>query len=101
MRIGPVEEYLVHARLSRRHVPLDLWDRLLGEERERGRELIADGSISHIWRLPGTYGNVGIWSATTATHLHQNLSSLPLFPWMQLTVTPLAHHPLSDQPGID
>jgi len=68
---------------------------LLGAERARGRELVADGSIVSIWRIPGGLRNVGVWEAEDATALHDLLASLPLFPWVRADVTPLAEHPLS------
>jgi muconolactone D-isomerase len=45
-----------------------------------------------IWRIPGRTANVGIWEAPDATALHDLVSSLPLFPWLDVTVTPLARH---------
>lgn len=88
-------EFLVHIEIA---LPPDLSDaeRALLEqgERERGLELRASGAITRIWRIPGRRANVGIWSAEDATALHELLSSLPLFPWMDITVTPLARHPL-------
>jgi len=67
-------------------------DRLLGAETERARALIEEGTIVRIWRLPGRYANVGIWQADDATALHQAISSLPLFPYMDAEVTALARH---------
>jgi muconolactone D-isomerase len=36
---------------------------------------------------------VGLWEAEDATQLHDALSSLPAFPWMDATVEALAIHP--------
>jgi len=70
--------------------------RLRAEELERGRELLAAGSIKSIWRVPGGgLRNVGIWSARDATELQALLESLPLHRWLAAEVTPLAEHPLS------
>jgi muconolactone D-isomerase len=68
----------------------DLFER----EWRRGSELRDSGVIVRIWRIPGQIANVGIWNATDATVLHDFISSLPLFPWMSVRVTPLAVHPL-------
>jgi muconolactone D-isomerase len=65
---------------------------ILEAETERGRELRDAGSIVHIWRVPGRRANVGLWKAADATELHELLSSLPLFPWMNILVRPLAEH---------
>ena len=63
-------------------------------EREYGRRLVESGRISRIWRIPGRRANVGIWRAEDATELHALLGDLPQFPWLEITVTPLAAHPL-------
>jgi muconolactone D-isomerase len=34
-----------------------------------------------------------LWEAPDATVLHDALASLPMFPWMDATVEPLATHP--------
>jgi muconolactone D-isomerase len=74
-------------------------DRVLELERARGRELKAAGVIQRIWRIPGRRANVGIWQAEDATALHEAIASLPLFPWIDARVTPLALHSLeSDYP---
>jgi muconolactone D-isomerase len=67
---------------------------LLAAEAERGRELRRDGVIASIWRLPGRLANVGIWEVAAPDELHDAVTSLPLWRWMTVTVTPLARHPL-------
>ena len=65
-------------------------------EREfaRGKALQDAGSIARIWRIPGRFANVAVWRAADATELHDLLTSLPLFPWMDVEVEALALHPL-------
>jgi muconolactone delta-isomerase len=41
---------------------------------------------------PGRWANWGLWEAEDATALHEAISSLPLWPWMSVTVHPLAVH---------
>ena len=67
---------------------------LLEAELERGRELVEAGVIRAIWRIPGAIRNVGIWETADATELHEQIASLPLFPWLDAEVRPLATHPL-------
>lgn len=67
---------------------------LLAAELRRGLELHAAGTIQRIWRVPGALRNVAIWRAADADELHEALASLPLFPWFEATVTPLAQHPV-------
>jgi muconolactone D-isomerase len=88
-------------------IEIDLPAELSAERREaviaaeevRGRELLAAGTIREIWRIPGRRSNVAVWQAADATELHALLSSLPLFPWMDAEVTPLARHPLTMEPS--
>jgi muconolactone D-isomerase len=67
---------------------------LLAAELERGAQLLADGTIRDIWRIPGKVANFSVWQTVDATALHAALTSLPLFPFMQVEVTALAVHPL-------
>ena len=66
-------------------------------EGARARELAAQGILKKLWRIPGTWKNVGLWDAADATALHAALSSLPLFPWLTISVRPLAAHPNDPQ----
>jgi muconolactone D-isomerase len=68
-------------------------ERLRALERERAGELRAEGVLKRLWRVPGRRGVVGLWEAPDATVLHDALASLPMFPWMDATVEPLATHP--------
>jgi muconolactone D-isomerase len=72
-------------------------DQLVAAEAVRARELAASGAIFRLWRIPGRWSNVGVWRAADATGLHETLSSLPLYPWLDIQVTPLAYHP--NDPG--
>lgn len=67
---------------------------LLEAEFARGVQLRRAGAIERIWRIPGALRNVGVWRAADATELHELISSLPAFPWMRTSVTPLATHPV-------
>jgi muconolactone D-isomerase len=89
-------EFLVRISVS---LPPDLAgperEALLERERVRGVELRDGGVIRSIWRIPGRLANVGIWAAPDATALHEALVSLPVFPYTQIDVTPLARHHLT------
>jgi muconolactone delta-isomerase len=65
---------------------------LMEREQARGRELKNEGIIRRIWRIPGRTANVGIWDAADPTALHEALSSLPMFPYIDASVTALATH---------
>lgn len=68
-------------------------DALVARERARAAELVSQGVIAHLWRVPGRWANVGIWEAADASELHRALTSLPFWPWLDVEVTPLADHP--------
>jgi len=87
-------EFLVHieVRWPPEGDPDEL-QRLTDAERVRGRELVAEGRIKRLWRIPGRRANWGLWEAADATELHTAISSLPFFPWLDVEVIPLAVHP--------
>lgn len=71
---------------------------LIAAEAARAKDLAAKGTIYRLWRVPGRWANVGIWRAEDATELHEAISSLPLYPWLEVHVTPLATHPSDPGP---
>ena len=70
-------------------------DRLKAREKERFQELQRAGKWRHIWRAVGRYANVSIFDVESNSELHDILTSLPLFPFMEMKVTPLCRHPSS------
>ena len=70
-------------------LPEDERAALLERERSRGRELLSQGVIRQLWRLPGTRTNIGIWSAADANALEEALASLPIRPYTEIEVTAL------------
>ncbi|MEV4732532.1 muconolactone Delta-isomerase [Saccharopolyspora sp. NPDC049426] len=69
---------------------------LVAEEKARALELQRSGVWPHLWRVVGEYANISVFDVDSGDTLHALLSSLPLFPYMKINVTPLAIHP-SDQ----
>lgn len=70
-------------------------DQLKKTERERAQQLQRDGKWRHLWRIAGRYANVSVFDVSGPQELHDILSSLPLFPFMEISVTPLCRHPSS------
>ena len=68
-------------------------DRLKADEKARALDLQREGKWRHLWRVAGRYANISIFDVASHDELHAILSTLPLFPFMTITVTPLAQHP--------
>ncbi len=79
------------------HMPRDVdpavFDRLKAEEKARAADLQRAGKWRHLWRVAGRYANISIFDVASHDELHAILSTLPLFPFMEISVTPLAQHP--------
>jgi muconolactone D-isomerase len=71
----------------------DELDRLLAAETLRVDELAEAGILRRLWRMPGRWANWSLWEASDATALHEALTSLPMYPWVEITVHTLARHP--------
>ncbi|MFV8382436.1 muconolactone Delta-isomerase [Corynebacterium hindlerae] len=65
----------------------------LAREREYSQKQQTSGKWPQIWRIAGEYANISILDVADADELHTILSGLPLFPYMDIKVTPLAKHP--------
>jgi muconolactone D-isomerase len=70
-------------------------DEIKAREKAYSQELQRDGRWVHLWRVVGEYANYSIFDVSSNDELHQLLSQLPLFPYMEIQVTPLAQHPSS------
>ena len=68
------------------------------QELEAGQRLAHAGQLRRLWRIPGRWANWSLYDVADATELHAALSSLPLYPWMDIEVHPLAEHP--NDPGL-
>lgn len=64
-------------------------------EIELARTLQREGKWLHIWRIAGKWANTSIFNVDDADELHDILSSLPLFPYMEIEVIALSRHPAS------
>jgi muconolactone D-isomerase len=87
---------LFHVAISVR-VPHDLDPARIKdlEEKEHARaaDLQRSGKWLHLWRVVGQWVNVSVFDVESGAELHEILESLPLRPFMELTVTPLCRHP--------
>jgi len=87
---------LFHARMDVR-IPHDLDPEvragIVAREKTYSQQLQRSGKWPHLWRIVGEYSNISIFDVESTDELHDLLSGLPLFPYMDVTVTPLATHP--------
>ncbi len=70
-----------------------LLDRLKAEEKAQSQALQRSGKWRHLWRVAGRYANISVFDVASHDELHAILSGLPLFPFMEIGVTPLSQHP--------
>ncbi|QRP50273.1 muconolactone Delta-isomerase family protein [Amycolatopsis sp. FDAARGOS 1241] len=68
-------------------------ERLRAAERERAQQLRAAGTLKRLWRVPGRNATVGLYEAEDPAVLHEALTSLPMWKWMDVRVEALATHP--------
>lgn len=69
--------------------------RIKAEEKTYSQQLQQSGQWPHLWRVAGEYANYSVFDVASNDALHEALSGLPLFPYMKISVTPLAKHPSS------
>lgn len=86
--------YLVHMRVELPPgLPTAQAEQLKADEKAYAQALQRQGAWVHLWRVVGEYANFSVFDADSHDALHQMLSSLPLFPYLRIQVTPLARHP--------
>ncbi|ASS54144.1 muconolactone Delta-isomerase [Rhizobium leguminosarum] len=87
---------LFHVRMDV-NIPHDLPSaeaaEIIAREKAYSHELQRSRKWRHIWRIAGEYANYSIFDVKDNTELHEILSGLPLFKFMDIEVTPLLRHP--------
>ncbi|MGX9699601.1 muconolactone Delta-isomerase [Janthinobacterium lividum] len=76
-------------------MPIEQAAQLKQTERELAQRLQHEGKWRHLWRIAGQYANISVFDVDSVEELHNLLTSLPLFPYMQIDVMPLCRHPSS------
>ena len=91
--IGDPVLFLVHMEVRLPpDMPADRAEDLKARERELAQSLQRDGRWRHLWRVAGRFANFSVFDVASPDELHDLLSNLPLFPYMDITVTALARH---------
>lgn len=87
-------EFLVR---TENRLPVDTHDEIREQlrtaERARAQQLREAGVLKRLWRVPGRNATIGLYEAADPADLHDALTSLPMWKWMDITVEPLATHP--------
>ncbi|WP_321845752.1 muconolactone Delta-isomerase [Paraburkholderia bannensis] len=92
--------YLVHMQVQIPHGTDTAYaDKLKAEEKAFSQRLQHEGKWRHLWRVAGEYANYSVFDVESNDELHTLLSALPLFPFMKISVTPLAQHPSAIAPN--
>ena len=68
-------------------------DEIKAKEKAYSQQLQREGKWLHIWRVAGLYANVSIFDVADNQQLHDLLTALPLYPYMEISVQPLCLHP--------
>ncbi|MEM5428666.1 muconolactone Delta-isomerase [Cupriavidus oxalaticus] len=88
--------YLVRMDVNLPHdMPAAQADDIKAREKAYAQDLQRQGKWLHLYRVVGEYANYSVFDVESNEALHNLLSALPLFPYMKITVTPLAPHPSS------
>ncbi|WP_429814388.1 muconolactone Delta-isomerase [Ensifer sp. B1-9] len=89
---------LFHVRMDVRiphDFPAEQAAEIIAREKAYSQELQRNGKWRHIWRIAGAYANYSVFDVKDNAELHEVLSGLPLFKFMEIQVTPLLRHPSS------
>ena len=76
-------------------MPAEQASRIKATEKEYSQQLQRQGKWRHLWRVAGSYANVSIFDVEDNAELQELISGLPLFPYMEISVSPLCRHPSS------
>jgi len=67
---------------------------LLHRETEAAVELMHRKVLRRTFRIVGQLANFSIWETATPDELHTVLQTLPMYPYMTISVTPISKHPV-------
>jgi muconolactone D-isomerase len=62
-------------------------------EASAAARLVDKGHLVRLWKAPGETKALGLYRADSEAQLAGLLGALPLYDWMDVTVTPLEPHP--------
>lgn len=68
-------------------------DRLVSAERAYSQDLQRRGKIARIWRVSGQFANYCLFDVDSHEELHELISGLPMFGFIDTRVEALSRHP--------
>ena len=72
--------------------PKEKLDQINKTETARSMQFVKEGKLRRIFRIVGQRANFSIWEVDSPEDLHATLTSLPLHPYMDVTVWPIMKH---------
>lgn len=81
-------------------MPDEQWQAIRAAERAHGGEMMDAGKMLRIWRLPGQRSVIALYDVADTSELDRLLMSLPMNPYFEVQIQPLAAHPL-EQARVD
>jgi muconolactone D-isomerase len=72
--------------------PKEKLEEINKRETARSMQMVREGKLKRIFRIVGQRANFSIWETETPEQLHETLTSMPLHPYMDITVTPIMKH---------
>lgn len=76
-------------------MPAERAAEIKANEKAYAQKLQQRGKWRHLWRVAGSYSNVSIFDVEDNAELQDIIGGLPLFPYMEISVSPLCRHPSS------
>ncbi|WP_237740626.1 muconolactone Delta-isomerase family protein [Ornithinimicrobium pekingense] len=70
-------------------------EQLVAAEKAYSQRLQQEGRIAAIWRVAGQFANYCLFDVASHDELHELVSGLPMFGYIQAEVEALATHPNS------
>lgn len=84
-------------------IPDDMHESILADLKAREKSYVEilqrTGKWRHLWRVVGRSQNVSIFDVESNSELHDLLSQLPLYPYLEITIKALCRHPASIAEG--
>jgi muconolactone D-isomerase len=72
--------------------PKEKLEEINKRETARSMQMVREGKLKRIFRIVGQRANFSIWETETPEQLHETLTSMPLHPYMEITVTSIMKH---------